>query len=113
MRISELTQHYLTLVLTLAVAGACSNDDLTSSREQDVTPTTCVTIQRGTGGAVEDSYVKANALKKNFGGKPHLRVSAKEEAMIRFDLSSIPSSSVIQSSTLKLYVNGESSDGTI
>src|SRR6267378_4166734 len=81
---------------------ACAGEATTSTSDNVTGPTTCLTIQRGTGGTVEDSFIKANALKKNFGGRPHLRVSAKEESLLRFDLSGIPASSTIVSSTLKL-----------
>jgi hypothetical protein len=74
---------------------------------------TCVTIQRGTLGAVKDATIKSNAQRQNYGSKPVLRVSAKDEALIHVELGSIPRSAAIHSATLKLFVNGGSSDGTI
>ena len=54
-----------------------------------------------------DSYVKANAHNCNFGLQPALRVSAKDEALLGFNLASIPTGAVVRSANLKLYINGE------
>ncbi|MFO0630997.1 MAG: DNRLRE domain-containing protein [Polyangiales bacterium] len=74
---------------------------------------TCVTIQRGGVGAVADTFIRSNALLRNFGGQPALRVSARDETLLRFDLASIPPGAAVSSATLKLYVNGDNGEGTI
>jgi hypothetical protein len=40
---------------------------------------------------VADAFIKPNALRRNFGDKPVLRVSSSDEALLRFELASIPS----------------------
>jgi hypothetical protein len=68
-----------------------------------LTTTKCVTIQRGHGeDAVADAFVEPNALKKNFGDKPALRVSSTDEALLRFELSGIPSSATVTKATLSV-----------
>lgn len=79
-----------------------------------LTTTKCVTIQRGQGQSeVADAYIKPNALKKNFGDKPVLRVSSTDEALLRFDLAAIPSSATVTKATLKLFANGEAGSGRL
>ncbi|HEY0469378.1 MAG TPA: DNRLRE domain-containing protein, partial [Polyangiaceae bacterium] len=74
----------------------------------------CVTIQRGHDlDVVADTYIKPNALRVNFGAKPVFRVSASDEALLRFEIGSIPRSAVITKATLQLFANGEAGDGTI
>lgn len=46
-------------------------------------------------------------MNQNFGAQKHLHVSKKKEALMSFDLSGIPSSATIESSTLELYINGK------
>ncbi len=98
--------------------SACGNDRGAPVATETIpltatTPVTCVTIQRGAFGSVKDATIKPNALRQNFGSKPILRVSAKDEVLIQFELGSIPSAAAIQSATMKLFVNGDSGDGTI
>lgn len=100
------------VVVVVAVAGCSSTTESTLS--EPLTVSTCVTFQRGHGtDAVADTYLKPNALTKNFGAKPALRVSASDEALIRFELASIPSNATIMRATLRLFANGEAGDGTI
>jgi hypothetical protein len=98
------------LLSALVVVTACSSPGPnTSSAEQEVTGS--VTIQRGTSGVVNDTYVSAADLKKNFGTEDKLRVSTKNETLIRFELAGIPASAVITRATLKVYLNrGEVDD---
>jgi hypothetical protein len=67
--------------------------------------TTCVTIRRGNGTAA-DARLSKNAKNTNFGSNPVLQVGEDDHTLIRFDLSSIPSSAVINSATLKVYAHG-------
>ena len=78
------------VVMVVAMVAACASAPDETPAARVVTPQ-CVTIQRGHG-TVIDSYVKPNALNKNFGDKPTLRVSSSDESLLRFDLSAIPSS---------------------
>jgi hypothetical protein len=95
----------------LAVLSACraappeaSDHENAASSSQALTQ--LVTYQRGALGAVSDTSIASSALKKNFGSDAKLRVSAKNEALLRFDLSSIPASAVIDNATLTLYLSG-------
>src|SRR5689334_6861747 len=102
-------------LLGIVAVAACSapvESPVAVSTEAVTTPT-CLTIQRGRLGSVTDTYLKANSLRKNFGMQPVLRVSAKDEALLAFDLESIPHAAAITSATLHLYANGDNGDGTI
>lgn len=67
-------------------------------------------IQRGTYGTVADTFISARAQRQNNGDKRVLRVTPKKEALLRFDLSSIPASAVIKSAKLTLFINGQDED---
>src|SRR5262249_52467911 len=99
------------LVAVVGVFG-CGNSSRTGSAESADTQETCVTIQRGTGGTVADAFIKSNVMRHNFGARPHLRVSKRDESLIRFDLSAIPSGVAITRASLKLVANGERGEGT-
>ncbi|HVV82388.1 MAG TPA: DNRLRE domain-containing protein [Kofleriaceae bacterium] len=106
-----MTRHRYVYISILAVgalsAAACSEDvpgpQLGASAE-DLTATHI--IQRGTFGAVSDTTIAAADMKKNFGSEKQLRVSAMNEALLQFDLSSIPSNAVINSADLTVSING-------
>jgi hypothetical protein len=68
--------------------------------------TTCVTIRDGNGN-VDDARLSKNAKNTNFGNNPVLQVGEDDHTLIRFDLSSIPSSAVINSAVLKVYAHGQ------
>ncbi len=70
--------------------------------------TQCVTIRRGAG-TVADATLSKSPKNQNHGAEASLKVekSQKNEALLRFDLSAIPSSAVVNSATLKLYVPGD------
>ena len=72
--------------------------------------TQCVTFQRGASGTVADAMLSSPPAGQNYGTSPILRVGGKDESLLRFDLSSIPASAVVNSATLKLYVNGSAGD---
>lgn len=63
--------------------------------------TTCVTIQRGTFGAVEDASIASNVTTPDW-NPGSLRVGSSLLTLIRFDLSTIPSNASIDSATLSL-----------
>src|SRR5688572_8573242 len=87
---------FVTLACALTACSRAAERDAPTGKTTSAVTTadgvTCVTLQRGTGAAVGDAYVKANAQAQSYGAQPILRVSAKEEALLRFDLSSIPPS---------------------
>lgn len=68
--------------------------------------TTCVDIQRGLAGGVEDAYLSQGA--PDYNGGSYVRLYAglsggqEKRSVLRFDLSSIPEGSTIESATLKL-----------
>ncbi|MFO0747821.1 MAG: DNRLRE domain-containing protein [Myxococcota bacterium] len=67
--------------------------------------TASTSIQRGHG-TVADTTLKAQEMRKSFGGDAKLVVSKKSEVLLRFDVSAIPPSAVINSATLTLYMHG-------
>jgi hypothetical protein len=106
----------LRVTTSLVFVCGCTSDKLdppVDTATDTVTAATCVTIQRGRAGSVGDAFIKENALRVNFGSQPVLRVSAKDEALVAFDLSPIPPAAAITRATLKLFVNGENGEGTI
>jgi hypothetical protein len=118
MTISFLLRRTICPLLASLLAGALgcdrsSDDPAVAVETSAITSPVCVTLQRGRGTGVADAYVKANALRVNFGKQPVLRVSAKDEALLSFDLSSIPPGAAVSTATLELYVNGDYGDGTI
>jgi Notch-like protein len=65
--------------------------------------TSCVTIQRGTLGAVEDTTITANVTYPGWNStSTTLRAGGTYEALLRFDLSAIPSDAAVTSATLNL-----------
>jgi Filamin/ABP280 repeat/EGF-like domain/Human growth factor-like EGF len=93
------------LVLAALGAAACTESSgVLGSSEQPVTSSRV--FQRGTFGTVADTYVSASAMRRSFGSEKKLLVSAKHEALVRFDLASIPANAVIDSATLTVSVNG-------
>lgn len=96
--------------------GGCSAPgDSTESQvgEAQQRLTQCVTLQRGTGGNVQDAMLSDPPTGQNYGSGPILRVGGKDESLLQFDLSSIPSYAIVDSATLKLYVNGSAGDTPI
>ena len=93
------------LVLVTLGLAACGTEraNLGSSTEE---LTSTVTIRRGTFGTVADTFISARDMRKNHGDDKKLRVSAKNEALLRFDLSSIPANAVIDRATLTLAIKG-------
>ncbi len=103
--------RYITPWLCLAaVLGGCTStappDDSGHVGATAEALTSSVTYRRGVLGTVTDTFISASEMGKGFGAQEKLRVSAKNEALLRFDLSAIPSSAVINSATLSLYLNG-------
>lgn len=69
--------------------------------------TSCVSIQRGMRASAADASLSRSSMKKNLGLEPSLKVDRKNETLLWFDLSGIPSSAVVSSATLKLQVQGD------
>ena len=93
----------------LIVLTGCADTSPAPLGEKIAPLTQSVTFRRGTH-AVADTFISERAQRVNFGDKKVLRVTHKKEALLRFDLSSIPAEAVIQSARLTLFVNGEDED---
>lgn len=104
------------LAVVVIVLGACSTaaDGPPSDETQvDRKVTTCVKLQRGHGAdQVADAFISKTQIHKNFGERQQLRVSARDEALLKFDLSAIPPGATVTRATLQLFAN-ETGDGTI
>ena len=100
--------------LTLLSATACDSDTRSGEHEHlgsaAAALTQTVSFQRGVHGNVDDTFVSSAEMKKSFGGQQKLRISAKNEALLRFDLTSIPGNAVIDGATLNVYLNGDDED---
>ena len=98
----------VTLGLTVAALAlaACGDPPPPGTGASAEALTSSITIRRGTFGTVADSTISAAALTKNAGAHKQLTVSAKNEALLRFDLATIPANAVIDSATLTLAING-------
>ncbi len=75
---------------------------------------TCVTIQRGTFGAVEDATIVPGITYPGWGGQ-QVTISAGccTEALVKFDVSSVPSNATVTSATLALHSTDWTSSATI
>ena len=73
---------------------------LLASTSENLTGT--VTVQRGTYGAVADTFLSAAEPRKNH-GQPKLRISRRNEALLRFDLAAIPANAVVTSAALTVF----------
>ena len=99
------------------VAGAGSDsapvDEAPGVAPETVGGSTCVTIQRGTFGNVEDAHINFASPTKNYGSSAGLTSDPSRIAQLRFDVSFIPSTAVIDSATvtLKAYLSGDSHGG--
>lgn len=94
------------LLIAAAAMSACSESvdpPLGTSAEA---LTRSLTIRRGTYGTVADTTISASALNRSFGSQRQLQVSARNEALLRFDLATIPASAVIESADLTLAISG-------
>ncbi|HVV85036.1 MAG TPA: DNRLRE domain-containing protein [Kofleriaceae bacterium] len=96
----------VSMMFAAAALSACLETDEPQVGTSAAALTRTVTIRRGTFGTVADTTLSAAALTTNFGARKTLRVSAKNEALLRFDLSSIPANAVVQSADLTLAING-------
>jgi len=70
--------------------------------------TSCISVN-----ASGDAMVSTSPMNGNFGAEPIMRAGGKDESLIRFDLSAIPSSAVVESAALSLYVAGSGSDAPV
>jgi hypothetical protein len=72
-------------------------------REARQALSTCVTFQRGTLGAVKDATIAASVSYPGWGATSVLRAGGSYEALLSFDVSSLPAGVIIDSATLKLF----------
>ncbi|MFT3764729.1 MAG: fibrinogen-like YCDxxxxGGGW domain-containing protein [Minicystis sp.] len=87
-------------------------DGVVAEAEQALS--TCVTVQRGTSGAVEDTTITANVTYPGWmSTAPTLRAGGTYESLLRFDISAIPAGSTINSATLGLYTTATVSNSLL
>jgi hypothetical protein len=76
--------------------------------------TTCVTLQRGTFGAVEDTTLVPNITYPGWGGElDKIYSGCCAEALVKFDVSALPASATVISATLGLRSTDWTTDSTI
>jgi hypothetical protein len=92
-------------LLAFLVVG-CSSSDSLSFREDAVT--TCVDLPD-----VADANLKNPPMTQNLGSQPSMRVGARDESLLQFDLGALPRLAVIDSASLKIYVSGGGSKDSI
>ena len=98
--------------LAAGCVGEASRTELQANKaEQRLT--SCVTFKRTSSGAVADSMISDPPRAQNYGSGPILRVGGKDESLLNYDLSSIPSAAVISRATLTLYANGSAGTNPI
>lgn len=90
----------------LAIAACQTSPETTSEVDQDLT--SCVDLV-----ATRDATLAKTQLHRNFGHEHTLRLDKHEEALVGFDLSSIPAAAAINSATLSLYVSDIGCDDSI
>ena len=79
---------------------------------------TTVVLQEGLNGyaGTSDTYIDTYSKTSNFGNTATMIGAENQEALVRFDLSSIPSDATVSSATLEFYIssnNGNSGGNTI
>lgn len=103
------------LLLSIPLLSACGTrlDEAgieEDSSNQSLSGITCVTFRRGVNGTVADTTIASLTPNANFGSlqlnvdylNPIL-LASRQEALLRFDLSSIPANVTVNSATLKLF----------
>src|SRR5262249_15020444 len=64
-------------------------------------------------GAIADAYVDSASPASNFGTATSVRIAPGQTGLMQFDLSGVPSGSVISRATLVLFVSGVTTPGTV
>ncbi|MCP3166674.1 DNRLRE domain-containing protein [Myxococcus qinghaiensis] len=103
------------LLLSIPLLSACGTGPDEASIEEDssnqsLSGITCVTFRRGVNGTVADTTIASLTPNANFGSlqlnvdylNPIL-LTSRQEALLRFDLSSIPANVTVNSATLQLF----------
>lgn len=123
----------ISALLLMAVIPGCADGELRTAdfndsdaaergpapsvRQAEQALTTCIDIQRGLFGTVEDAYLSQNAPDYNGGSYVRLYsgLSSGQEkrSVLRFDLGSIPQGSTIDSATLTLAQIYKESGSTV
>ena len=83
-----------------ALAACSSTETATGEDQQAVTAPTCTTLV-----ANGDATLSRTNMKANAGSKKTLLVGDGDESVLQFDLSSIPATAPIVSSTMQLYIS--------
>jgi len=78
---------------------------------------TCVDVQRGLNGTVEDTYIASAAPGSNNGAYSSIYTGldsgAEKRTLVKFDLSFVPAGATIDSATLKLYQTYKTGSSTV
>jgi hypothetical protein len=112
------------LLAAVALTTSCSSQgpeeaSLGKARlEANGDGTTCVTIQRGALGSVEDATIRQSSAGWNDATSPLLRTGTSpsggpRQSLIRFDMSPVPTGVMVLSATLRLYQTYREGDSTI
>ncbi|NVJ22251.1 DNRLRE domain-containing protein [Myxococcus sp. AM011] len=103
------------LLLSVPLLSACGTGPDEASIEEDssnqsLSGITCVTFRRGASGTVADTTIASLTPNSNFGSLQlnvdylnPIILASRQEALLKFDVSSIPSNSTINSATLQLF----------
>lgn len=86
-------------MVVAALGAGCSSSERFATNESALT--SCIDLP-----AVADATIKNPPMTQSFGSKPHLHVSARDEALLRFDLAPLPRLAIVESAALELYVSG-------
>ncbi len=106
----------------LMAAGCAPKADVESIDESTEGPVaeaqqalaTCVTIQRGTFGTVEDTSLLPDITYPGWGGdRVDFYSGCCTEGLVKFDVSSIPANAIVTSATLGLHTTTLTTDATI
>ncbi len=91
------------------VGSGCASESEVESTEGQVAEaqqelSTCVTLQRGTFGNVEDTTIVPSITYPGWGGDlVEMHSGCCDEALVKFDVSSIPTNATVTSATLGLH----------
>ncbi len=90
---------------------AHSNSDEGRSAKAEQALSSCVTVQRGTLGAVEDTTITPNVTTPgSMSTAPTIRIGGEYQALVKFDLSAVPTNVSVDTAVLKLTTTTVVSD---
>src|SRR5262245_49958685 len=98
-----MTRALVMLGVLTACSAAPSQSEPVLATQQALSA--CVTLV-----AASDAMLSNPPQDHNFGGLPILRAGGKDEALLRFELDSIPQAAVVTLGTLEVQVVGSGDD---